>query len=178
MHELPNYFYEKMAVLLENQPKGIFYLLRNCYLIGSTVASSILDLENDNDIDIYYYENSKNKNRNMRKLYTSLSLSEILNIDLLPYIITDNFHSSSGKCLTDYIFDEKKEAFSKKAGQIRALNFEGLFMTKLAALSCRDERRDKMAIKAIIKEWDNVLPKDVKTAIENFNLAPFYEEFK
>ncbi|MDD4353505.1 MAG: hypothetical protein PHN56_03545 [Candidatus Nanoarchaeia archaeon] len=181
MSQLPEYFYEKMNTLLDNQPNQAMYLIRNCYLVGSTVASNLINLENDNDIDIYYYEYGPKRNKNMMKLYKLLSasnLDQICEVDLLSFIITDKFYSSEKKCLTDYIFGEKKEVFSNKVGTLRALNLDGFFLTKLATRCCRNEQRDKNAIKAVLDNWDNTLPKEVQVAIDNYYLSQYYEEFK
>lgn len=181
MDELPNYFYSKMAALLEHQPKNISYLLKNCFIVGSTIAYKIINLENDNDIDIFYYENGKKAKNNMKKLHRMLSanyLDESLDIDMLSWLITDKFLNKENKSLTYHIFDEKKELFSRRVGIFRAINYKGFFLTKIATKCCRDEKRDDNAINAVLNLWDNGIPKEVEFAIEEYGLTPYYEEFK
>lgn len=170
---------ELMRTLSTNQKKKLYELLPNLVLVGSTVIRDKKNWDNDDDIDFYYYEpNSELRNRNFKCLDKIIpkKYEEACNLDLLPYISTNGFNNGPIN-LTDYVFGHEKEFFTEQVGLLRAINYHGFLITKLAALSTRQEPRDFMAIQLIYELLDE-LPDKVEDTITNFGLIPCVKKYE
>lgn len=182
MVKLPQEFYDGINTLIEKNCqsidpldptyKKILGILRNCFIVGSTVINDKITWQEDNDIDIFFYKHhAKNSEKNqVIKLFNFIE--EGMNFDILPFFATDNYHNikEPKKSLTECIFSEKRKLFTNRVGMMSILNYEGFFLSKIATLCVRDEEKDYFALKILYKEFKEQLPYNTDKAIKEYGL--------
>jgi len=157
-----------------NKRRKLFEIIKKFVIVGSAVIKDKKTWAGDDDIDVYLYEPdhaARQRDMNFIKNNFPFDMEEALNIDILPYISTDHYANDEGVILTDYLFNEKREYYTESLGIMRVLNTYGFYITKLAALCERKEKRDYEALRAVYE--DATKSDEVKDTILKFKLYEF-----
>ncbi len=182
LNEIINNLFNSFSFVLEHYSKSkrneLLKLLRNTFLIGSSILGSNKTWDNDNDIDLFFYIAGEKRIKKFNRLCKLIpyTVEETFNLDIIQYISTDEFNNNK-QTLTDYLFNTNKKEFSFKKGIINVITPEAYFITKIASLHNRYEKRDYLALKVLYNQFGNKLPNIVEQVINEFNLTKSLNDF-